>query len=311
MPTATNAPLRRRLGYVLGVLVATAIVCVADPRGPAAAVPLSERSATSERPSRTPTATRTAMPPETPSTTAAALRAGGGCGFTVGGPRDGGTAPGHCTVLEIGDSLGSDLGWGLAREVAPASGLKVVQLDKSSTGLAVPSFYNWPAQLATALPRYRPQLVIICLGGNDQQGMEVNGKSVPFGTPAWRTAYRDRVRQLAGETSRAGAFVLWVGLPVMQQPTYDRGSQELDAEFQSGIRNLPGAAYLSTRTLFADRTGAYASVGTIRGAKTELRQSDGIHLSYGGENVVATFVVQEMSELYGVKIVPTMPAVIQ
>jgi hypothetical protein len=38
---------------------------------------------------------------------------------------------GRCTILEIGDSLGNDLGWGIAREVVKPRGLRLIQLDKS------------------------------------------------------------------------------------------------------------------------------------------------------------------------------------
>ena len=57
-------------------------------------------------------------------------------------------AVGHCTVLEIGDSLGNDLGWGLARELGGERGLTLVQADRSSTGLVTTWFYDWPRHLA-------------------------------------------------------------------------------------------------------------------------------------------------------------------
>ena len=288
----------------LGALVVTSTVCSLDGREPAAAV------AVSHQPAVTATSAAAQAPAPAPaSATPTPLRAGGGCNFTVGGQPA--ARVGRCTVIEIGDSLGSDLGWGLARETPPTSGLTLVQLDKSSTGLAVPSFYDWPAKLSVALHRYRPQLVVICLGGNDQQGMEVNGKPLQFGTPAWRTAYLSRVHRLAQEATSAGVFVLWVGLPVMQQPTYDRGSQELDGDFAAGIAGLPRAGYLSTRSLLAGPGGAYASEAVLAGRKTGLREADGIHLSLDGENIAATYVLQQISARYGVNIAPTAPAVIQ
>ena len=57
------------------------------------------------------------------------VREFGGCELSLSGG-----APvlpvGSCTVLEIGDSLGNDLGWGLARELPSGSSLHLVQLDK-------------------------------------------------------------------------------------------------------------------------------------------------------------------------------------
>ena len=85
---------------------------------------------------------------------------GHGCGFALVSPRPSaavGRPVGHCTVLEIGDSLGNDLGWGLTRHLAATSGLNLVQVDKSSTGLSNSWFYDWPDHLAAYLHQYHPQ----------------------------------------------------------------------------------------------------------------------------------------------------------
>ncbi|MGH9122549.1 MAG: hypothetical protein ACRDYC_11520, partial [Acidimicrobiales bacterium] len=134
-------------------------------------------------------------------------------------------APGQCTAIMVGDSLGEDVGFGLEHNIAASSGLTLYQLARSDSGLAVPAFFNWPVELQTYLTQYKPQLVVICLGGNDQQGMVANGRSVQFGTPAWNTEYINRIRTLVSEATTTGAYVMWVGLPVMQQTTYDSGSQ--------------------------------------------------------------------------------------
>lgn len=303
MSTAPNVPLRTALLAVLAVLLVVAGVCLAAPR----------RSASSAVIAAEPAALPTTTITTTPTITTPPLQSAPGCGLTLRATGSGPSTPapvGHCTVLEVGDSLGNDLGWGLAREVAPTSGLRLVQLDKSASGLAHPSFYDWPTQLAAALPRYRPQLVVICLGGDDLQGMEVNGAAVQFGTQSWTAAYVARAHQLAAEATRAGAFVLWVGMPVMRPAVYDRGMEQLDTDFQAAIAGLPAARFLSTWALFAGPSGQYQANAVVNGSQTGLRESDGIHLSLVGENVVATYVLQQMATIYGVRLAPTAPATI-
>src|SRR5271170_5768505 len=56
-------------------------------------------------------------------------------------------ALGHCRLLEIGDSLGDDLEYGLRHELKRTPGLKLIQRNKTSTGLSASWFYNWPAHL--------------------------------------------------------------------------------------------------------------------------------------------------------------------
>jgi len=244
---------------------------------------------------------------------------GGGCGFALtlastsasGHVATASANPvGHCTVLEIGDSLGNDVGWGLQRHVTAASGLKLLQKDVSSTGLAKPSFFNWQATLATDLRIYHPQLVLICLGGNDQQGILVGGNAVQFPSAAWQQAYVARVRSLVTEAVDAGAYVAWVGLPIMQQASYSQGAQILDKLYQQGTAAVANATYLSTWSLLANPSGQFETNASVNGTPTTLREIDGIHLSFAGEDVVGTYVLRKLAEIYHVRLVTTDPAVI-
>ncbi len=231
---------------------------------------------------------------------------GGGCGFALSGQVN--PAPvGSCTVLEIGDSLGNDLGWGLQREVAPDSGLRLIQLDKSSTGLANSGFYNWPVELASDLRAYHPQLVLISLGGNDEQGLYANGEAVQFPTGAWQAAYTERVRELVGEATASGAYVLWVSMPNMQQPTYGQGMQLLNSIYRQAVTSEPNATFVQTWQLFSNPQGAFQATAMVNGDSVTLRSTDGIHYSYTGENVLATYVLREMALVYHVQLAPTNP----
>lgn len=232
-----------------------------------------------------------------------------GCGFTLT-PGAQVTPVGHCTVVEIGDSLGNDLGWGLQRHVTAASGLTLHQLDRSATGLANTSYYNWSTTLASAMVQYRPDVVLICLGGNDEQGFEVAGTAVHFGTSAWRTAYLARAQQLVQEATSAGAEVVWVGLPVMQDAGYGAGIETLNGIYQQAVDASPMGVYVGTWSLFAGPSGAFRSRGLVNGQPATLRQPDGIHLSLSGEDVVATYVLRTFAAAGHINLVPTDPAVI-
>jgi uncharacterized protein len=299
--------LRAILFVALVALLVTALI-VTVTRSPtrrltAAAQPTVESPVGIDTPATTvlPAAVPTTVPPG---------QAGGGCGFSLHPPSDAPAAVGHCTVIEIGDSLGNDLGWGLARQVAPASGLNLVQLDDSATGLANSSFYDWPVQLAADLRQYHPRLVIVCLGGDDEQGMKVDGSAVQFPTPPWKSAYLARVRQVISEATQSGAYVLWIGMPIMQQPSYSQGMQILNALYLEAVTSEPNATFVPTWSLFSNVQGAFQSNAVVNGAPTSLRQSDGIHYSLAGENVIATYVLRNMATIYHVRLAPTDPSVI-
>jgi lysophospholipase L1-like esterase len=219
-------------------------------------------------------------------------------------------AVGRCTVLEIGDSLGEDLSLGLKAVLAPSSGLNLVMLDKVSTGLANSWYYDWPVHLAADLTKYHPQLVVVMLGGNDEQGMVVNGCAVACGSSAWKEAYLADVREIVTEATAAGAYVLWIGLPIMQPVTYNQGAALLNSLYKLGVTTEADATFVPTWSLFSNPQGQFESAAAVNGVETTLRASDGIHFSPAGWDVLATYVIREMALVYHVKLVPTVPAVI-
>jgi hypothetical protein len=218
--------------------------------------------------------------------------------------------PGRCVVLEVGDSLGNDLGWGLARELAPTAGLTLVQRDLSSSGLVTTWFYDWPTQLRAALARYHPDLTIVMLGGNDEQGVKVNGRTLGFATPAWDQVYRQRIAQMVRTATAAGSYVAWIGLPVMRPDGYRQGAFRLNTLYQSVAGHLPGSAFIPTWGLFADGQGRFAQAAPVGGVPTVLRSPDGIHFSLAGEDVIATYVARQLGAIFHVSVPLTAPLVI-
>jgi len=297
---------------VVGFLLLLA-VAVTPKRSPAKAV-----TAGNPGVARGATAGAGPKPPATVNGAVTRPQAGGNCGLSLQGqmsdprgPRTTVPAPvGQCTVLEVGDSLGNDLGWGLSRHIAPTAGFSLIQLDKSNTGLSNSSYYDWPAQLPSDLDQYHPQLVIICLGGNDEQSMDVNGSQVKFQTPEWKSAYVARVEQMVSEATASGAYVLWVGLPIMQQPSYSQGILALNSLYQQGVAAESNATFVSTWSLLSNLQDQYQSSATVNGSKATLRDPDGIHFSYAGEDVVATYVIRQMATIYHAQLVPTDPSVV-
>jgi len=130
----------------------------------------------------------------------------------VPGPK---ASPAAGPVLEVGDSLGIDLGWGLSDEL-PGSRHRLVVAAVGDTGLAEPSYYDWPAQLIVDLRLYHPATVVVFLGANDVESFYSNNRFLPFGSPGWAAYYGGRVAKMMDEAVGAGAKVLWVGMPPME-----------------------------------------------------------------------------------------------
>lgn len=212
-------------------------------------------------------------------------------------------SPAHpITILEVGDSLGEDLGIGLSALLAGDRSVHLLPEAVGSTGLAALWYYDWPVELASELDRYHPQLVIVMLGGNDAQSFDVGSEYVGFGTPLWRRVYGERVATMMREATSAGAHVLWVGMPIMSPTSVlSNSSMQLENEvYSSEARQHPGVAFMSTWRLFANAEGQYAEyLPDAKGQLVQVRDPDGVHIDIpGGTDLVAGAVLRELDRLW-------------
>jgi hypothetical protein len=216
----------------------------------------------------------------------------------------------HCTVLSMGDSLGIELGWGLQSEFANAPWITLEQVGKVSTGLSNSWFYNWPNELQHFLGQYHPNVVVAFLGANDVRNIYANNQLALFGSAAWHRDYGKLVLQLVRETRAAHATLVWVGLPIMQATPYGLGIHAINATVASALRGQPGTAFIDTEPVLATLAGTFQSSGPVNGVVQTLRSGDGIHMSAVGENVVATYVDQQLAFLFHVGLTPALSEVL-
>jgi hypothetical protein len=210
------------------------------------------------------------------------------------------------TVLDVGDSIGKDLGIGLADELGNVHGVQLLQNSVGDTGLANLGYYNWLAELPVQVAKYRPQVIVIMLGGNDAQSFQAGNQVVDFGTAAWHRIYPQRVGQLMSEATKGGAQVIWVGLPIMG-PTSGLSNTSIQAEnavFASEAKLHPGVTYLSSWKLFENASGQYATYLTEPGGNVvEVRDPDEVHFDPpGGTDLIGSFVVKKMEALWHIKL---------
>lgn len=224
-----------------------------------------------------------------------------GCNFNAD-PKAKRKPIGNCKILLIGDSLGNNLAYGMLGQITKEPTLKFVRIAKASTGLSNAWFYNWHNNLATFLKQEKPNLVIVFLGANDRQNYVVNNKVQNFGTEAWKNTYRSNVTKIATASTKAGAYVLWVGMPIMKPYNYAKGITLIDEQFAKAVPLVPGATYLPTRAFMADSSGAYREGAMVNGTYSQLRGQDGIHFTAMGQQVLSTYVINSIIRTYQVSI---------
>ena len=205
------------------------------------------------------------------------------------------------TILEIGDSLGEDLGFGLGDIFASDPWVHVIQGARGDTGLARPDYYNWPAHIETLLQQDHPALLVVFLGANDGQNFVQGSQYASFGGPTWHRLYTARVASVMSEAVAAGTRVLWVGMPIMQDPGFWHEMQQMNTIYQAQAAVHPGAVYVASTPFFVDAHGRYTE--SLNGVV--LRAPDGIHIANGGDDRLAHGLVAPIERNWKVSLFPS------
>src|SRR6202044_1655484 len=105
-------------------------------------------------------------------------------------------------------------------------------------------------------------------------------------------AYTGIVTKMATAATKTGAYVLWIGMPIMQPNGYREGMQLINSVFANVATSVPGMTFLPSWDLFANAKGQFTDAARVNNVPSLLRESDGIHFSLVGENVWATYVTR-------------------
>lgn len=210
-------------------------------------------------------------------------------------------AAGPLRVVEIGDSLGIDLGY--AMEAWPSSAVHLTVAARSATGLSNAAYYDWPSALGHLMASTRPQVVIVFLGANDLQSIVTGSTVLHEETPAWDAAYAARVTAIVSESVGSGARVLWIGEPAMQTAFLSAGMTLIDGIAQQVIARYPGeAAYLSSDSVLAPGGSFAFDVDGPTGQVQLVRTPDGVHLMPAGADLLAAAVAQALANAWGMQV---------
>jgi hypothetical protein len=217
------------------------------------------------------------------------------------------TAAAPLRVLIVGDSVGLDLGQPLVAALGAYGDVTTYLDGRVDTGLARPDYFNWPAELRIDLANQQPQLVVVMIGANDPQALVTQDGSVQFGHPGWDEAYSARVSAFIAEANAAGAHVLWVGMPPMQDPGLNAALAHVNSLVEAQVAETAngGAVYLSSVPSLGDVHHGYTAYLTgPSGAITQIRTPDGIHLTPGGGARLAAAVTAAMQNELHIALVP-------
>jgi hypothetical protein len=196
-------------------------------------------------------------------------------------------------IAIVGDSLAQGIGYASDSLFKPFW-TEVFKQGQLSSGLARPDYFNWPERMQTIVDRANPDVVLVMLGENDNQGLLYPDGTLEqdIGTVEWAAHYQDRVERFAEIASSGGAHVVWIGLP--NEPDKGRWDfiQKQNGIFEQVASELPNVSYYDTWDAFAAPDGGYSAFYRDAGKVKEIRASDGVHFNSDGYLLVTEKVAQ-------------------
>ena len=199
-------------------------------------------------------------------------------------------------VLLVGDSMMQGVAPHVARALQKAN-IPSVDLSKQSTGLAYPSYFDWPATVQKAIPDAGITVMVVFLGANDTWDIFIGGRAERFGSEKWQSVYAQRIDSMVKFAESQNVRVIWLGAPNMGREKINSGVKILNHLYQSEASDGL-ARYVSTRELLSggDDTDVYQKHITMDGGKTvTVRTDDGIHFTRVGQEMLSNLILRQFA----------------
>jgi uncharacterized protein len=193
-----------------------------------------------------------------------------------------------------GDSMAQVFGQSLV-SASEATGLVEPTLHyEMASGLTRRDYYDWPGALTAEVVDDDPDVVVVVFGVNDAQGI-VLADGTPIqevADPRWVAEYRRRVGALMDQLRADDRMVVWVRQPPMREPGYGARMALVNQAYADEAASRPWVTLVDPASVLGDPTGAYADVvPDAAGTPADVRQSDGIHLTADGGELLAAQVL--------------------
>jgi len=206
-------------------------------------------------------------------------------------------------VLILGDSDAGSFGPYL-KTLLDQTGLATTELDyKTSSGLARPDFFDWPAHMREIVPQVNPDIVVVTFGGNDAQGLRNIDESWAVNHPPasgaddadWRAEYGARVGAVMDYLTEGNRTLVWVGIPNDDNPEVTARMQVQDEVVRAeAAKRTDKVQFIDTWERFSGRNGGWAEyvVDPRDGEGKDVRADDGFHLNTTGAEILALDIAE-------------------
>ena len=192
------------------------------------------------------------------------------------------------SLFITGDSMIESFAPRLINRADDTGAVKGTYEVKHGTGMVRDDVLDWPVHAAAVVAARRPEAIIVMMGGNDGQNIDLGADGIlQAGSAEWQAEYELRARRMMAALTADGRKVYWVGMPIARSAKLTPRFRSANAAVAAAARATPGVTFVDIWTTFADANGRYADyLPDASGRKVLMRNRDGIHLSRAGAAVL-------------------------
>ncbi len=218
-------------------------------------------------------------------------------------PRTTPTKDDPAEILILGDSDAGSFGPYL-KTLLDQTGIATTELDyKTSSGLARPDFFDWPAHMREVVPQVNPDIVVVTFGGNDAQGLRNVDKTWAVNhAPAsgvddadWKAEYGKRVGAAMDYLTDGNRTLVWVGIPNDDNPDVTARMKVQDQVVRAeAAKRKDKVTFIDTWERFSGRNLGWAEyvIDPRDGEGKDVRADDGFHLNTTGAEILALDIAE-------------------
>ena len=199
-----------------------------------------------------------------------------------------------------GDSQAFYLGHGL-RESRLSDVLDITLNQRHSTGLARPSYFNWPVHFFAIAAQFDPEVVVATLGSNDWQSMmSLEGQTLGRGSDEWRAEWRRRLGVAFDVLEAPHRQVIWVGLPPTRSDEFREGYAVMNQLAVTAAAERDFVTMIDIWDMFGGDEpyrDAVPPPGDPEGRPVDVRHQDGVHLNQTGSRWVVDLINDEIERI--------------
>lgn len=202
-------------------------------------------------------------------------------------------------IFFAGDSMMQGIAPHVQQYLQKTHNIQSVNLSKQSTGLAYPSFFDWPKTIEETLAsNANIKILVVFLGPNDPWDMpDLQTKArLKFQTPEWEMAYRARIASILQSAHSRGVKVIWITPPNMKKQQLNEQMIYLSKVMQDELRQHD-VLIMDSRKLLGTSDNVYNNYLVKNGETIKMRSSDGIHFSVEGQKLIAEALQQQLTIL--------------